>query len=85
MVYLNNPAITGDRLFISPEDATELNIAEGDAVTVRSASGSVQEKVYIKDGLRKGVIEYRMLQRREDILNLAGKYGKHIAVTLKKG
>jgi NADH-quinone oxidoreductase subunit G len=85
MVYLNNPAITGDRLFISPEDATELNIAEGDAVTVRSGSGSVQEKVYIKDGLRKGVIEYRMLQRREDILNLAGKYGKHIAVTLKKG
>jgi hypothetical protein len=37
------------------------------------------------DGLRKGVIEYRMLQRREDILKLTGKYGKHIAVTLKKG
>ena len=37
------------------------------------------------DGLRKGVIEYRMLWRREDILKLAGKYGKHIAVTLKKG
>jgi predicted molibdopterin-dependent oxidoreductase YjgC len=86
MVHLTNPSVAGDKLFISPEDAALLAIADGDAVTLESDFGSVQGKAIIKAGLRKGVVEYRLLRKRQDILKLAPQsYGKHIAVTLKKG
>ena len=86
MTYLTNPSVAGDKLFISPEDAAALAIADGDAVTLESDFGTAQGKASIKPGLKKGVIEYRLLRKRQDILKLAPQsYGKHIAVTLKKG
>ena len=85
LAYLNNPAITGDKLFISPEDASELNISDGDTVSIESTSGAIKERATIKPGLKKGVVEYRMLRKRKDVLKLNKSYSKHIAVTLKKG
>ncbi|MHB8109586.1 MAG: molybdopterin-dependent oxidoreductase, partial [Syntrophorhabdaceae bacterium] len=85
MVYLNNPAIAGNKLFISPEDAAGLGIADGGQVIVESSQGTIQQPAFIKEGLGKGVVEYRMLKDRQDILKLADGYSKHIAVTVKKG
>jgi predicted molibdopterin-dependent oxidoreductase YjgC len=86
MTYLTNPSVAGDKLFISSEDAAALSIADGDAVTLESDFGSAQARATIKAGLKKGVAEYRLLRKRQDILKLAPQsYGKHIAVTLKKG
>ncbi len=47
--------------------------------------GKSQYPAAIKEGLKKGVLEYRMLKNRQDILNLTDGYAKHIAVTVKKG
>jgi anaerobic selenocysteine-containing dehydrogenase len=86
MAYLTNPSVAGDKLFISSEDAAALSIADGDAVTLESDFGSAQARATIKAGLKKGVAEYRLLRKRQDILKLAPQsYGKQIAVTLKKG
>ncbi|MBP1749053.1 MAG: formate dehydrogenase subunit alpha [Deltaproteobacteria bacterium] len=85
MAYLQNPAIAGDKLSISPEDAQALGIAEGGQVIIESDHGKVQYPATIKEGLKKGMLEYRMLKNRQDILNLTDGYAKHIAVTVKKG
>ena len=85
MTYLQNPAIAGDKLFISREDADALGIAEGGQVVIESDHGKVQYPAMIKEDLKKGVLEYRMLKNRQDILNLTDGYAKHIAVTVKKG
>ena len=85
LVHLNNPAIAGNKLFVSPEDAAVLGVSEGDQVVLTSEHGTAQERVVIKEGLKKGVLEYRMSKNRQDILKLAGEYKKHIAVTAKKG
>ncbi len=85
MAYLQNPAIAGDKLFISREDADELGITEGGQVVIESDHGKAQYPAMIKEGLKKGVLEYRMLKNRQDILNLTDGYAKHIAVTVKKG
>jgi predicted molibdopterin-dependent oxidoreductase YjgC len=85
MVYVNNPPVAGNKLYISREDAAELNISDGDKVVLESDHGSVQERVFIKEGLRKGVLEYMMLRNRQDMLRLSGRYGKRIPVTIKKG
>ncbi|MFA5617905.1 MAG: molybdopterin dinucleotide binding domain-containing protein, partial [Syntrophorhabdaceae bacterium] len=85
MVYLQNPLIVGDKLFISREDADVLGITEGGQVIIESDHGKVQYPVMIKEDLKKGVLEYRMLKNRQDILNLTDGYAKHIAVTVKKG
>lgn len=85
LVYLNNPSIAGDKLFISPEDASELGISDGDMITLKSGTGSTREKVSIKKGLKKGLLEYRMLRKRQHVLNLSGEYVKHIPITVEKG
>ncbi len=85
MAYLQNPAIAGDKLFISREDAEALGIAEGGQLVVESDHGKMQYPATIKEDLKKGVLEYRMLKNRQDILNLTDGYAKHIAVTVKKG
>ncbi len=85
MVYLNNPAIAGDKLFISPEDAAALGISDGGHVIMESDHGTAQQPATIKEGLGKGMLEYRMSKNRQDILKLTDGYGKHIAVTVKKG
>ncbi len=85
MVYLQNPAVAGDKLFISPEDAAALGIADGGQIIVESDHGTLQQAVTVREGLGRGVLEYRMLKNRQDVLKLADGYGKHIAVTVKKG
>ncbi len=85
MAYLQNPPIAGDRLFISREDAEALGIADGGQVVIESDHGKVEYPAAIKEGLKKGVLEYRMLKNRRDVLNLTDGYAKHIAVTVKKG
>ena len=85
LVYVNNPPVAGDMLFISAEDGKALGIAEGDMVCLESDLATVTERASIKKGLKKGVAEYRMLTKRQEILKLARGYGKHIAVTMKKG
>ncbi|MDD3845302.1 MAG: 2Fe-2S iron-sulfur cluster-binding protein [Syntrophorhabdaceae bacterium] len=85
MVYLQNPAVAGDKLFISPEDAAALGISDGGQVVVESDKGVLQHPATIREGLGRGVLEYRMLRNRQDILKLTDGYGKHIAVTVKKG
>lgn len=84
-VYLQNPAVAGDKLFISPEDAAALGIADGGHIIVESDHGTLQEAVTVREGLGRGVLEYRMLKNRQDVLKLTDGYGKHIAVTVKKG
>jgi anaerobic selenocysteine-containing dehydrogenase len=84
-VYLQNPAVAGDKLFISPEDAAALGIADGGQIIVESDHGTLQQAVTVREGLGRGVLEYRMLKNRQDVLKLADGYGKHIAVTVKKG
>ncbi len=85
MAYLQNPAIAGDKLFISREDAEALGVADGGQVVLESDHGKVQCPATIKEDLKKGVLEYRMLKNRQDILNLTDGYAKHISVTVKKG
>jgi predicted molibdopterin-dependent oxidoreductase YjgC len=85
MAYLQNPAIAGDKLFISREDAEALGVAEGGQVIIESDHGKVQYPAMIKEDLKKGVLEYRMLKSRQDVLNLTDGYAKHIQVTVKKG
>lgn len=85
VAYLNNPAIAGGKLFISSEDAAALGISEGGKVIIESERGSLEQPALIKDGLRQGVLEYRMSGNRKDMLDLAGVSEKHIAVTVKKG
>jgi anaerobic selenocysteine-containing dehydrogenase len=83
--YLQNPAVAGDKLFISQEDAVSLGISDGGQIIIESDHGTLQQPASIKEGLGRGVLEYRMLKNRQDILKLTDGYGKHIAVTVKKG
>jgi len=85
IAYVNNPPVAGNKLYISRQDADSLNILNGDKVTVESDQGSTVERIFIKEGLKKGVIEYMMLKNRREILGLFEKYAKHVPVTIKKG
>ncbi len=85
VVYLNNPPVAGDKLYISPEDGKTLGIGDGDLVAIESKFGKTTERAVFKQGLRPGVIEYRMMRKRTDILRLTDGYTKHVPVTLKKG
>lgn len=85
MAYVNNPPITGNKLYMSREDTRALNISDGDKVTLESDHGSTMERVFIKEGLKKGVLEYMMLRNRQEMLKLFEGYGKRIPVTIKKG
>jgi formate dehydrogenase major subunit len=53
--YLS-PLHRGETVDMSPEDATELRVDEGDLVRVTSRRGSVVAPVYIDRGLRRGVV-----------------------------
>jgi formate dehydrogenase major subunit len=53
--YLS-PLHRGESLDISPEDARELGVANGDVVTVTSRRGTIEAPVYIDRGLRAGVV-----------------------------
>jgi predicted molibdopterin-dependent oxidoreductase YjgC len=85
MMYLQNQAVAGDKLFISAEDAAALGVSDGGQLIIESDHGTVQQPATIKEGLGRGVLEFRMARSRKDILKLTDGYGKHIAVTVKKG
>ena len=85
MAYVSNPPIAGNKLYISREDAGALNISDGDKITLESNQGSTLERVFVKEGIRKGVLEYMMLRNRQEMLKLFEGYGKRIPVTIKKG
>ncbi len=85
MAYVSNPPIAGNKLYISREDAGALNISDGDKITLESNQGSTLERVFVKEGIKKGVLEYMMLRNRQEMLKLFEGYGKRIPVTIKKG
>ena len=53
--YLS-PLHRGESVDISPEDAHDLGVEDGDMVTVTSRRGSIEAPVYIDRGLRAGVV-----------------------------
>ncbi len=85
MMYLQNSAVAGDKLFISAEDAAALGVSDGGQLIIESDHGTAQQSATIKEGLGRGVLEFRMARSRKDILKLTDGYGKHIAVTVRKG
>jgi len=53
--YLS-PLHRGESVDISPEDARDLGVGNGDIVTVTSRRGSIEAPIYIDRGLRAGVV-----------------------------
>jgi formate dehydrogenase major subunit len=51
-----SPLHRGETVDMSPEDATDLGVDEGDLVRVTSRRGTVVAPVYIDRGLRQGVV-----------------------------
>ena len=76
--------ISEGKLFVSPEDIKALGLSAGDEVVIESASGSMKHIVSIKEGLRKGVLEYSSLKDRQNALKLTADAAKVIDVTMKK-
>jgi formate dehydrogenase major subunit len=52
----DSPLHKGETLDISPEDAAELSIANGDLVRIESRRGTIEAPARIDDGLRAGVV-----------------------------
>jgi predicted molibdopterin-dependent oxidoreductase YjgC len=77
--------ISEDKLFMSPEDAASLGVAERDSVIIQSEAGSIKKAVSIKTGLRPGVLEYVLFKERRDALNLSKSMKKVIDVSVQKG
>jgi predicted molibdopterin-dependent oxidoreductase YjgC len=74
----------GDLLRISAEDASELQIASGDAVRLKNASGEMTIAALVKKEIRKGVLELVIFQRRDEALSLSPKMAKNIEVEIAK-
>jgi predicted molibdopterin-dependent oxidoreductase YjgC len=51
-----SPLHRGETVDMSPEDARQMNVSEGDRVRVTSRRGSVEAPVHIDRGLRAGVV-----------------------------
>jgi predicted molibdopterin-dependent oxidoreductase YjgC len=77
--------ISEDKLFMSPEDAVALGVAERDPVIIQSEVGSIKKSVSIKTGLRQGVLEYVLFKDRRDALGLSKGMEKVIDVSVQKG
>jgi predicted molibdopterin-dependent oxidoreductase YjgC len=77
--------ISEDKLNMSPEDAASLKVSEGDIIEVESQSGLVQKPVSIKEGLKKGVLEYLVFKDRQQALRLSASPAKWIEVKVRKG
>lgn len=52
----DSPMRTGGTIEVSPEDATALDVAEGELVTVSSRRGSIEAPIRIDDRLRPGLV-----------------------------
>jgi anaerobic selenocysteine-containing dehydrogenase len=73
-----------DLLFISPEDAALLNIAAGESVCMESSDGAVTRPVTIKAGMKTGVLECVLFQKRSEMLALSLRPSKVVAVSVRK-
>jgi anaerobic selenocysteine-containing dehydrogenase len=76
--------VSGDKLYIAPQDAQKLGVEERGQVLIESAEGSITKAVSIKKGLRQGVLEYVAFKERRDALGLAKHMQKVLNVTVKK-
>jgi predicted molibdopterin-dependent oxidoreductase YjgC len=76
--------VSGDKLYIAPQDAQKLGVEERGQVLIESAEGSITKAVSIKKGLRQGVLEYVAFKERGDALGLAKHMQKVLNVTVKK-
>jgi len=76
--------VSEDKLFMSEEDAKELGLVEGDIVEVASKSGALQKPISVKEGLRRGVLEYLVFRDRQEALKLSAEPSKWIEVRVRK-
>jgi predicted molibdopterin-dependent oxidoreductase YjgC len=76
--------VSEDKLFMSEEDAKDLGLAEGDIVQVESGSGTLQKPISVKEGLRRGVLEYLVFRDRREALKLSADVSKWIEVRVRK-
>ncbi len=73
-----------DMVFISPEDAAELHFSDGDVLHIESDNGSATRTAAVKAGIKKGVLECILFQKRSEMLALSIKPAKVIEVSIKK-
>jgi predicted molibdopterin-dependent oxidoreductase YjgC len=76
--------VTKDMLYLSPEDAALLKLADGDAICIESAEGTATGAVTIKTGIRQGVLECMLFRKRGEMLSLSSKPAKVIDVSVRK-
>ncbi|MGD0230126.1 MAG: 2Fe-2S iron-sulfur cluster-binding protein [Syntrophorhabdales bacterium] len=78
--------VSSDKLNMCAEDAAAAGLAEGDVVDVRSKGGSLKKALSIKEGLRRGVLEYIVFRDRPELTGLMETPAqKWIEVTVDKG
>jgi predicted molibdopterin-dependent oxidoreductase YjgC len=73
-----------EMLYISPEDAASFGLADGDAVCLESEDGTVVRSATIKKGIRQGVLECLLFEKRHEMLALSLKPAKVIDVSISK-
>jgi len=73
-----------DLLRISPEDAAELKVSTGDAVTLTGDAGTTTSPVVVKKGIRKGVLECILFSKHVEMLSLFARPAKVNEVVIKK-
>ena len=61
-----SPLRRPEALDMSPEDAAEMGLAEGDSVTIASRRGSVTAPVHVEPGLRPGLV-FMTLHNQDDV------------------
>ena len=61
-----SPLRRPEALDMSPEDAAEMGLGEGDSVTVASRRGSVTAPVHVEPGLRPGLV-FMTLHNQDDV------------------
>ncbi|MDP1989711.1 MAG: 2Fe-2S iron-sulfur cluster-binding protein [Syntrophales bacterium] len=76
--------VTKDMLYLSPEDAALLTLADGDAICIESTEGTATGTVTIKAGIRQGVLECMLFRKRREMLLLSSKPAKVIDVSVRK-
>jgi formate dehydrogenase (NADP+) alpha subunit len=76
--------VTKDMLYLSPEDAAVLTLADGDAICIESDEGTATGTVTIKAGIRRGVLECMLFRKRREMLLLSSKPAKVIDVSVRK-
>jgi predicted molibdopterin-dependent oxidoreductase YjgC len=73
-----------DGLYLSPEDAAALDLADGDELHVESASGAMIRPATIRAGIRPGVLECLLFRERRDALSLSPGHARSVAVSIRK-